>query len=180
MKRTQLSVASLLLALVATFPAVAQDEPSADDVTKANNPLAEMVAVNFQNYYVPTFYGSDELRTNTFRVRFAKPVGRVLIRASLPISTVSASANLVESGLGDFNVFAAYLAVSEPAKTFGIGPLLAAPTASEDILGSGKWQAGAAAIAFLTPAPQVQLGGLLTWQHHLVHARKLTSIEETE
>ena len=68
------------------------------------------------------------------------------------------------SGVGDFNIFGAYLAVSEPTKTFGIGPLVVVPTASDDALGTGKWQLGAAAVGFTALSPVVQLGGLVTWQ----------------
>ncbi|MGD8818360.1 MAG: hypothetical protein PVJ51_14325, partial [Acidobacteriota bacterium] len=68
------------------------------------------------------------------------------------------------SGLGDFNVFGAYLLKSTPSSTFGVGPLLAGPTATDDALGSGKWQLGAAAVLFNVPSPRMQYGGLLTYQ----------------
>ena len=69
-----------------------------------------------------------------------------------------------ESGLGDFNLFATYIAVQKPGLTMGIGPQFVAPTASEDVLGAGKWQAGAAFVLFAEPAPNLQLGSLVTWQ----------------
>ena len=53
--------------------------------------------------------------------------------------------------------------MSNPTTSIGAGPLLVAPTATDDALGQGKWQAGAAAVAFKV-TPLVQFGGLLTWQ----------------
>lgn len=48
------------------------------------------------------------------------PTGRVLWRASLPVRTVP-TASLPVSGVGDFDVFGAYLAVQKPDLTFGLG-----------------------------------------------------------
>jgi len=132
---------------------------------QANNPLANMVAFNIQNYYMSSLYGLANQSANTAWLRFAMPTGRILWRASLPISTVPRGELDPKSGLGDFNVFAAYL-ISDPSSStqFGIGPLLAAPTATDDLLGSGKWQLGGALVYFNANSPQVQFGGLVTWQ----------------
>ena len=69
------------------------------------------------------------------------------------------------SGLGDFNVFAAYLFdTGNPAVSFGVGPQLTAPTATEDATGTGQWQAGLASVYFNAKSPRFQWGGLVTWQ----------------
>ncbi len=132
---------------------------------QANNPLANMIAFNVQNYYVPSLYGLANQSANTAWLRFVMPTGRILWRASLPISTVPRGELDPKSGLGDFNVFAAYL-LSDPTASvqFGIGPLLAVPTATNDLLGSGKWQLGAALVYFNAESAQLQFGGLVTWQ----------------
>lgn len=157
-------VLAAAVAAVCALPANAQ-EASAEELAQANNPLATMKTFNLHNYYVPELSGLPDETANTFWFRYAQPVGRVLVRASLPVPTVPAAGpSGSESGLGDFNVFAAYLAVQKPDLTFGIGPLLTAPTASDDALGTGKWQGGVAAIVFGVPSPQFQYGGLVTWQ----------------
>ena len=69
-----------------------------------------------------------------------------------------------KSGLGDLNAFGTYLAIKNAKTTLGVGPLIAIPTATNAALGSGKWQAGVALIAFQVVSPQLQLGGLITWQ----------------
>jgi hypothetical protein len=152
--------------ILAAPPAIAQvSEEEAKALANANNPLANMVSFNVQNYHYAWLYGTDDT-ANTAWLRYAQPFGRWLMRASLPISTVPAGdAQDPISGIGDFNVFLAYL-LSDPSspKQYGIGPLLAAPTASEDALGVDAWQAGAAAVYFDASSKIVQWGGLVTYQ----------------
>jgi hypothetical protein len=69
-----------------------------------------------------------------------------------------------ESGVGNLNAFMAYLLTSTAKKSFGVGPLIVAPTATNDALGTDKWQGGAAVVLFNVPSPQLQWGGLVTWQ----------------
>jgi hypothetical protein len=161
----------LVLALCPVPPVAAADAPAppaaagADAaLANANNPLANMTAFNVQNYWLSSLYDTDATASTAW-LRFAKPIGRVLVRASLPLNTISVPGAGTTSGVGDFNVFGAYL-LSDPAspQQFGVGPLLAAPTASEDALGSDVWQAGAAAVYFNAASPVVQWGGLLTAQ----------------
>jgi hypothetical protein len=152
-------------------PAAAQNgDPSEADaaakaLANANNPLANMVAFNIQNYYFAKLYGTDET-ANTAWLRYAQPFGKWLMRASLPIQTVPTGAGQDPvSGIGDFNVFFAYLlSDSSSPKQFGVGPLLAAPTATDDAIGADVWQAGVAAVYFDASSKVVQWGGLVTYQ----------------
>lgn len=129
-----------------------------------------MTAFNLHNYYIGDLTGSDN-DANQFFLRYAKPfsLGKSnwLMRATLPINSfpVGASGNK-ETGIGDFNIFAAYqFDTSNPGVSFGIGPLLTAPTATKDSLGSEKWSAGVANVLFDARSPKFQWGYLLTWQH---------------
>lgn len=155
-------VLAIVLLFCSSAVTFSQDDKA---LAQANNPLANMTAFNIQNYYVPSLYGLPDYSMNTAWIRFATPTGRILWRASLPISTVPRGEGDPVSGLGDFNVFAAYL-LSDPSAgaQFGTGPLLAAPTATDELLGSGKWQLGGALVYFNGNSPQVQYGGLVTWQ----------------
>ena len=137
--------------------------PSDEDLAKANNPLADIRAFNLQNTYTPRLFGVDDAVANVFWLRYAMPTGRVLWRASLPLQTVSSS-GYSNSGLGDFDLFAAYLAIQKPEFSFGLGPALGIPTATDDELGTEKWSAGLAVVAFAVPSPQLQLGALVTWR----------------
>ena len=141
---------------------------NADAVAQANNPLANMTAFNLQNYYIGELTGSDE-SANQFWLRYAKPFslggGNWLMRASLPINTYPTPPNGdKETGIGDLNVFAAYLLdTGNPAISIGIGPQLSLPTATKDALGSEKWSAGFANVLFDARSKQYQYGYLLTW-----------------
>ena len=88
------------------------------------------------------------------------------MRATLPLNSYPAPPDGdTETGLGDFNVFAAYLFdMPNPALSFGLGPQLTAPTATEDALGSEKWSAGFANVLFDGRSHVFQYGYLLTWQ----------------
>jgi hypothetical protein len=90
-----------------------------------------------------------------------------LMRASLPINSFPTKEDGDwETGLGDFNIFAAWLIPSKnPAISFGVGPQLTAPTATDDTLGSEKWSAGIANVLFDGRSKKFQYGYLLTWQH---------------
>ncbi len=156
-------LAGVVLFLGTATTAAAQEEASAETRAQANNPLASAYALNFQNFYSAPLYGVPDRSANTFWVRTAIPIGRTLTRASLPLATRPSTDTEAESGLGDFNIFTAYLLVSNPTTSFGVGPLLVAPTATDDLLGQGKWQAGAAVVAFKATR-LVQVGGLVTWQ----------------
>jgi hypothetical protein len=158
---------ALLPALWLTSEARADNH--ADAAAQANNPLANMTAFNLQNYYIGELTKSDD-SANQFWLRFAQPFSIAktdwLMRASLPINTFPTPPdNDKETGIGDFNIFAAYLIdTGNPAVSFGIGPQLTAPTAGKDELGSEKWSAGVANVLFNAGSSRFQYGYLLTWQ----------------
>ena len=142
--------------------AEAGSEPS--DAAQANNPLADIKAFNLQNYYIPELSGPIDSTSNNFVLRYAQPFGKWLVRASLPFRRVPTGINATESGIGDIDIFAAYLFdTGNPAVSFGIGPQLVFDTASEDATGSGKTQAGLAAVYFDARSAAFQWGGLVTY-----------------
>jgi len=158
-----------LAGLAAALPVFAQQSSGANDAAQANNPLANFTAVNLQDYYIGELTSPDK-SANQFWLRYAKPVSidktNWILRASLPVNSYPVGQNQsTETGLGDFNVFAAYLIdIGDPAVSFGIGPQLTAPTATNDDLGSGKWSAGFANVLFNAKSHKFQYGYLLTWQ----------------
>lgn len=185
----QLLAAALVCIAASSGPAGAQD--GADAAGQANNPLANMTALNFQNYYIGDLTDVDE-DANQFWVRFAKPFSvketNWILRASLPVNSFPVPSGQddgtsggqfprpgginpaladfdTETGLGDLNVFAAYLFdTGNPAVSFGLGPQLTAPTASEDALGSEKWSVGLMNVLFNGSSPRFQYGYLLSYQ----------------
>ena len=147
----------------------AQAQATSDEVAQANNPLANVKAFNVHDYYVGKLTETDTY-ANQFWLRYAQPfsIGESnwLMRASLPVMTNPVLPGTThETGLGDFNAFAAYLIdVGNPAISFGVGPLINMPTATDDALGSGKWSLGLANVAFVATNPKLLYGYLLTWQ----------------
>jgi hypothetical protein len=132
---------------------------------QANNPLADIQAFNLQNYYIPELSGGIDSTANNFVLRYAQPFGKWLMRASLPFLRVPTGPNTTQSGMGDADVFFAYLFdTGNPARSFGIGPQFSFDTASENATGAGKTQAGLAAVYFDAASQFFQWGGLLTYR----------------
>jgi hypothetical protein len=105
---------------IIALPAHAGDV-SAQELARTNNPLASMKIFNLHNYYTSGWTGLPDETANTFRLRYAQPVGKFLMRASLPFPTLPVTGQVdSESGMGDLNAFATYLAVSKPEMTFGL------------------------------------------------------------
>ncbi|MDC0948531.1 hypothetical protein OAS86_04220 [Gammaproteobacteria bacterium] len=155
----------LVAAFASTHSALAQESNAA----QANNPLANFTAFNIHDYAIGELTESDD-SANQLWFRYAKPfsVGESdwLFRGSLPINSYPAGeAGDRETGLGDLNLFAAYIIdVGNPAISFGVGPQITAPTASEDALGSEQWSAGLVNVLFNATSPEFQYGYLLSWQ----------------
>jgi hypothetical protein len=162
----------LALALL-VFPAsgvLAQQESSPDVIAQSNNPLSDLIGINFNEYYASGLYGADEV-ANTFNVQgVVIPVRRHvhlyhLVRATLPVATVPVSASTYDSGFGDLAIQDAFKFARPGGKTeFGVGPLLVLPTATSASLGAGKWQAGAAFVVIRLLEGGSVVGGLVTWQ----------------
>lgn len=148
-----------------------KNKPS-NAAAQANNPLANMTALNFHNYYIPKLTNAaDAAYMNNTWIRYAKPFseGKLLLRVSAPINTIGNPDPITgvvntTNGLGDINAFVSYNFVSKPSATVGIGPLVSAPTATNQALGVDKWQGGVAFVAFIAKSPIFQFGGLITWQ----------------
>lgn len=163
-RRAPQRIALGALTWLLVIPALSAQESGGSAAVEANNPLADIVAFNVQNYYISQVSGIEGAKANNFWLRYAQPFGKWLFRGSLPVSRVSTPAAST-SGLGDFNAFLAYLFdTGNPGLAVGAGPLLVAPTATEEATGSGKWQGGLAGVYFNGTNPKFQWGGLLTYQ----------------
>lgn len=133
----------------------------AETLKKANNPMAHVKAFNVQNYIVSSLYGTDAT-ANQLMLRYAQPVGKFLLRGTMPFVVSSMPDTDPVTGFGDFNMFGIY-SVTKNGNQFGVGPTVTAPTGTHN-LGQGKWQAGLSALAFMASDPVMQYGALLQWQ----------------
>jgi hypothetical protein len=148
-------------------PALAQS--AAEEANKSNNPLNLAASLNIQNYYTPSVFGASA-HTNDFLLRPTIPIGPngligvpQIFRATVPISTRPDPTGGYNTGLGDINLFDIFL-LSQEGVQIGIGPLVTLPTATDPSLGTGKWQAGLAAVAVSATKARL-LGALVQWQH---------------
>ena len=154
-KRLSFFTIFMLVSYACHGDVLAEVEVGSSTAAQANNPLANMKAFNLHNYYIGELTGSGD-NANQFWLRYAQPFhlgGDWLMRASLPINSFPTPPDGDrETGIGDLNVFAAYL-----------GPQINAPTASSDSLGSDKWAGGIANVLFDARSKKFQYGYLLTW-----------------
>jgi len=157
-----------LVALALAAGPIRAREPSSEEMNKSNSPLNPAPAFNLQDYWSPTLYDVDKF-TNDFLPRLSKtlPSGKFIhvpqiLRFTIPIST-RPDAGSTTTGLGDMNVFDILLLGGKGGLQMGLGPLITLPTASKDVLGTGKFQAGVAAVG-LHARPRGLIGGLVQWQ----------------
>jgi hypothetical protein len=130
-------------------------------------PVAAMISLPFQNN---TFFnvGPDDDVANVLNIQPVIPISlgpvNLINRTIVPLiylpDVTAGLAELPEGisggstfGLGDIN----YTGFLSPAKsgeiTWGIGPSISIPTATDKKLGTQKWSAGPSAVALVTPGP---------------------------
>jgi hypothetical protein len=164
-----LRFSTFLLAVAAvccwSIAATAQEHA---DVNEANNPLTPKITVNFHDYYVPELTDLDDRYANQFLLRGLIPSDLFgapqLFRFTLPVASAPEFPDGYVTGLGDLTLMDLFVLPKVGDVTLAAGPILVVPTATDDVLGAGKWQAGAAGIA-IAPQHWGLLGGLVTYQH---------------
>lgn len=139
---------------------------SGDEVNEANNPLTPKLTINFHDYYAPSLYGAADRSANQFLLRGLIPLKKghpQLLRFTMPIVSAPKFPSGMKNGLGDLALFDLFV-FSHKKLMMGIGPLFVLPTATNSLVGSGKWQIGFAGV-MIHPQKWGMLGGLLTYQH---------------
>ena len=155
-------------ALVGVRPMLAQDS-DADMAKTSQNPVAAVYNFPFQNN-TDFKAGPNEATNNTLNIQPVIPVivGKInwVNRAIIPVKwqgeVVAGGGS--ESGLGDIT-YEGFLSPAAPGKViWGVGAALIFPTATDDRLGTGKWQAGPSIIVLTAPGQWV-IGAILqnTW-----------------
>jgi hypothetical protein len=152
--------------------ALAQD--SQELAKAAQNPIADMVSLPFQNN---TYFGVGPNRrtADVLNIQPVVPVSlgdwKIINRLIAPLIYLpdltsgldvlpQGVARGSEFGLGDINYTAFFTPPQRGHLIFGIGPSITAPTATSDRLGAQKWSAGPSAVVVFTPGHWV-LGTLV-------------------
>lgn len=156
-----LSLAALLI------PGIALADKSTEELAKAaQNPIANMISLPFQNN-TNLNIGPDDSTQNILNVQPVYPFSlnddwNVITRTIIPItsnpSVLTGDGRI--NGIGD-TTFTAFFSPKSSEITWGVGPVLVMPTASNDALGSDKWSAGLSAVALAMPGKWV-VGGVIS------------------
>ena len=127
---------------------------SANLAKKLANPIADLISVPLQFNYDEGFGPKDAYKL-TLNVQPVIPISlnddwNVIVRTILPVAYQDSPADGVSSefGLGDTtqSFFFSPKAPTKGGWIWGIGPAFLWPTATDDILGSGKWGVGPTAV----------------------------------
>jgi hypothetical protein len=123
----------------------------------ASDPTASLMSVSVQNIYAGSYHQLDDESGNTLLLRSSVPftTGSLahIARATLPVVTDSPSG---ESGLSDLVLFD-LIKFEKSWGRWGVGPVLLAPTATEDAIGAGKWAIGPA-VGFVARSDKLMWG----------------------
>lgn len=125
----------------------------ADLAKKTQNPVADLISVPFQNN-LNFNYGPNNDLQDVLNVQPVIPIHlnkewNLVTRTIIPV--INQPWPESKFGLGDINATlflspAKLLPLAEGGLFWGVGPILQFPTATNDILGSGKWAAGPSAV----------------------------------
>ncbi|BCH24018.1 hypothetical protein MesoLjLb_38030 [Mesorhizobium sp. L-8-3] len=154
-------VPSLLIpALLVCTTASAQDDAQ-DLAKKLSNPVASLISVPFQFNY-DSGYGPNDGDKAYVNVQPVVPITlndewNLISRTILPIAWQNdiAGPSGDQFGLGD-TTQSLFLSPAKPTEygiIWGAGPVILLPTATDDLLGGGKWGAGPTAVVLTQRGP---------------------------
>ena len=181
-------------------PAAAQ-QSTEDLAAAAQNPIAAMYSLPFQNN---TFFGAGPNHDKTANVLNIQPVlpfslgeWNVISRtiapliyvpniganpgaASLGDATTSATMGGIPEtfGLGDINQTLYFSPAAATDFIWGVGPSVNIPTATSSVIGSGKLSIGPGAVGLVTPKPWV-IGALVRQLFSIAGPQGRSDVNET-
>ncbi len=152
-----------VLALVTVGPGFGQEkeDDTAALAKEAQNPLANMISLPFQNN-TSFGIGPHNRAQNALNIQPVIPVGltedwNLINRTIVPLIYQPGVArdDGGKFGLGDINHTVWRAPAKAATRLWGVGPIISFPTATDDILGSGKWSAGPSVVALTMPGQWV-------------------------
>ncbi len=160
-------VASYLVAILSSIvplTAIAAEPTSGDSESQTEklaketqNPIANLISVPFQNNF--NFgIGPNDATQWILNVQPVIPITlnkdwNLITRTIMPIINQPSPAPGIGSafGLGDINPTVFLSAANSGKLIWGVGPTMTFPTATEALLGNGKWSAGPSIVVLTTP-----------------------------
>lgn len=144
----------LIIINLFTFSIFSQETSKEELAKKAQNPIANMISIPFQNN---TTYriGDNNSTQNILNFQPVIPLSfeklRVYTRFIVPfVSQPGLAGGDNKSGIGDMNMTVFFSPNKESNITWGFGPVLQFPTASDSKLGSQEFGIGPAFVVIAT------------------------------
>lgn len=147
--------AALLLAATPVAAEAAQDLSETELAKQDQNPITRFYVMRFEDN-VQLGFGPDDEPINFFRIQPLIPIElgkdwKLLTRAIIPIAHVPWPEST--DGLSDISLIA-FLTPSRSGRfLWAVGPAMLLPTATADLLGTGKWSAGPAVAGIYSNGP---------------------------
>ena len=140
--------------------------PSAQELAnQANNPAAPLTLIQVRDILLPDVEHANGT-TNALQIQPVLPIGPFksapfvqLMKLTLPV-VLTLPDPISQTGFGDLEVFD-LVSIKESWGRWGFGPALTFPTASDRVLGGGKWQAGPAVAVIYTGIRNLTAGAIL-------------------
>lgn len=164
-------------------------QSSADLAKAAQNPIANMISLPFQDN-INTGIGPDDETQNILNIQPVWPISlnddwNVITRTIFPVisqpDVLTGEGRI--NGLGDTTFTAFFSPANSGSIIWGVGPVFLLPTATDNKLGADQWGAGPAAVVLTMPGHWVvgslfsnvwSVGGsgeqdinLFTWQYFI-------------
>lgn len=161
------------LPILLTSQLVLAEQSKEDLARAAQNPVANMISVPFQNN-TNFNIGPDDATQNILNIQPVWPISlndqwNLITRTIFPLMWQPVTeatpgggySTDTTFGLGD-TTFTAFLSPHKPGKMiWGIGPVFLFPTATDDVLGADKWGAGPSLVVLTMPGHWV-IGSLFS------------------
>jgi len=150
------------VALVASAPTARSETGAADLAQELTNPIADLVTVPIQMNLDDGIGPADDGSKLTTNVQPVIPVDigenwNLVTRTIVPVTyqnDIFPGAGS-QFGLGDINL-SLFFSPKQPTAgglTWGVGPVLLLPTATDSLIGARKWGAGPAAVGLVLKGP---------------------------
>jgi len=154
---------AIFIALFSCTVAYAQSD--ADLAKQAQNPIANLISLPFQNNTNFNF-GPEERTQNVLNIQPVWPITlnenwNLITRTIFPVTSLPLPNGERENGLGDTTFTGFFSPINDSKTTWGVGPIVLLPTATDDALGSDLWGLGASLVVLTQPGSWV-IGSLFS------------------